>query len=168
MKKKVFYSFHYEKDHWRVNQVRNIGAIEGNTLLQSNEWEELKRTGKTGVEKWIQKQLKDRVCTVVLIGAETAKRPWVRHEIIESWNQGLGVFGIYIDRLKDQQGEYSDRGDNPFSGLVIAGVTFDEIVETKKNSWFYDGSKDVYSWIAENMDSWVEEAVEIRNRYFLK
>ncbi len=24
----VFYSFHYERDNWRVQQVRNIGSID--------------------------------------------------------------------------------------------------------------------------------------------
>lgn len=28
MKRKVFYSFHYEKDVFRVQQVRNIGKLE--------------------------------------------------------------------------------------------------------------------------------------------
>lgn len=30
MARKVFFSFHYQPDNWRVSQVRNIGVIEGN------------------------------------------------------------------------------------------------------------------------------------------
>lgn len=30
MARRVFYSFHYVPDNWRVSQVRNIGAIEDN------------------------------------------------------------------------------------------------------------------------------------------
>ena len=29
MARKVFFSFHYRRDLWRVNIVRNSGAIEG-------------------------------------------------------------------------------------------------------------------------------------------
>lgn len=25
----VFYSFHYDRDHWRVQQIMNMGALEG-------------------------------------------------------------------------------------------------------------------------------------------
>ena len=30
MKRRVFYSFHYQADSWRASMVRNIGSIEGN------------------------------------------------------------------------------------------------------------------------------------------
>lgn len=34
-KRQVFYSFHFDNDVMRVQQVRNIGAIEGNEHIQS-------------------------------------------------------------------------------------------------------------------------------------
>lgn len=45
MARKVFYSFHYDNDCWRTQQVRNIGMIEGNKPLTANDWEEVKKGG---------------------------------------------------------------------------------------------------------------------------
>ena len=38
----VFYSFHFTNDVMRVQQIRNIGAIEGNSAVSANEWERIK------------------------------------------------------------------------------------------------------------------------------
>ena len=38
-KRQVFYSFHYANDAMRVQQIRNIGMIEGNTPVSPNEWD---------------------------------------------------------------------------------------------------------------------------------
>lgn len=29
MPRKVFYSFHYQRDSWRASKIRNIGFVEG-------------------------------------------------------------------------------------------------------------------------------------------
>ena len=79
MKRQVFYSFHYGNDVMRVQQIRNMGVIEGNTPVSPNEWEQVKRTGDKAIEKWIDDNMKYRSCVVVLIGSETASRPWVQY-----------------------------------------------------------------------------------------
>ena len=48
-----FYSFHYENDSWRASQVRNIGVLDGNSPVSSNDWEEVKRKVEDFVKKWI-------------------------------------------------------------------------------------------------------------------
>lgn len=40
--RKVFFSFHYDLDSWRVNQVRNMGIVEGQRICEPNEWEKIK------------------------------------------------------------------------------------------------------------------------------
>ena len=42
----VFYSFHYDRDVMRVQQIRNIGMIEGNQPVSANQWETVKKSGK--------------------------------------------------------------------------------------------------------------------------
>jgi hypothetical protein len=37
-KTKVFFSFHFDLDHWRASQVRNMGLLEGNAELSDNDW----------------------------------------------------------------------------------------------------------------------------------
>ena len=66
-KRQVFYSFHFKNDSWRAGQVRNIGVVEGNTPVSSNEWEEVKRKGENSIKKWINSHMEYRSCVIVLI-----------------------------------------------------------------------------------------------------
>lgn len=110
MPRRVFYSFHYQQDVFRTGQVRNIGAVEGNKLASDNDWEKVKAGGDEAIKRWIDGQLTGRSCTVVLIGAETAGRPWIKHEIQKSWEKRMGLLGIHIHRLLDQNGNPSGKG----------------------------------------------------------
>lgn len=92
----VFYSFHYDNDVFRVQQIRNMGVVDGNEPVSPNEWEQVKRTGDAAVERWIDENLKYKRCVIVLIGSETANRWWVQHEIKRAWELNKGLFGIYI------------------------------------------------------------------------
>ena len=85
MPRRVFYSFHYTPDNWRASQVRNIGAIEGNQPAKDNDWETITKGGDKAIEKWIGDQMNGRSCVVVLIGAGTANRKWINHEIVKAW-----------------------------------------------------------------------------------
>jgi hypothetical protein len=164
MARKVFYSFHYDNDCWRTQQVRNIGALEGNVPVSSNDWEKIKKGGDSAIEKWITDQLSGRSCTVVLVGADTANRKWVRHEIIESWNSKKGVVGIRIHSLKDSNGNQSIAGANPFDQVTL-GQTKLLSSTVKLYSFSNSSSTGVYDSIKENLSDWVEEAVGIRNNY---
>ena len=85
MKRQVFYSFHYKNDVMRVAQIRNIGAIEGNKPVSENEWEEVKKKGNQAIEKWIDDNMQNRSCVIVLVGEETSNRQWVKYEIEKAW-----------------------------------------------------------------------------------
>ena len=98
MARRVFFSFHYEADNWRTSQVRNIGVVEGNRPVTDNKWEEIKRGGAKAIQNWIDGQLTGKSCTIVLIGAATAGRKWIKYEIEKSWNDGKGVWA-YISTI---------------------------------------------------------------------
>ena len=51
MAKSVFYSFHYDRDAWRVQQIIQMGALEGQPILKAQEWEEVKRKGDAAIKK---------------------------------------------------------------------------------------------------------------------
>lgn len=162
MKRQIFYSFHFKNDCWRTGQVRNIGTIEGNKPVSENDWEEVKKKGDENIKKWINDQLKYRSCTVVLIGAETSKRKWVKYEIEKSWNDGKGVLGIYIHNLKDQNQERSEKGDNPFEQFTCEnGKKLSDYVKTYNPPYGAD-SKANYNYIAENIEDWIETAINDR------
>ena len=99
MARRVFFSFHYKPDNWRVATVRNIGAIEGNKPASDNEWESITRGGESAIKKWISEQMRGRSCTVVLVGSETANRKWINYEIGKSCDDGLCVVGSHIHGL---------------------------------------------------------------------
>jgi MTH538 TIR-like domain (DUF1863) len=103
-----------------------------------------------------------RSCTVVLVGTNTANRPWINHEIVESWNRGMGVVGLRIHGLKNLAGLISESGLNPFD-FVTHGPSGQPLSALAR---CYDpagaDSKARYAWIAQYLSDAVEEAVAIR------
>lgn len=162
-KRQVFYSFHYKPDCWRAATVRSIGVIEGNKPAPDNDWETVVRGGDEAIKKWIKEQMKYRTCAVVLVGKETANRKWINHEIIEAWNAGLGVVGIRIHGLKNNDGYITDSGANPFDYITYgnSGKKLSAIVKCYNPSG--DNSKERYDWISKYISDAVEEAVKIRS-----
>ena len=163
MARRVFFSFHYERDIWRASQIRNSWVTkpdrESAGFWDAAEWEEVKRKGKESIERWIKNQLKGTSVTVVLIGKETSKREWVLFEIKESYKVGNGLLGIYIHNLKDQNGNTDTKGENPFNKLYIERngkkIYLSEIYPSY--DWMEDNGKD-------NLGEWIEKAVRAANR----
>jgi len=50
MAESAFFSFHYDRDAWRVQQVINMGKLEGQPLLSAQKWEEVKRRGDQAIK----------------------------------------------------------------------------------------------------------------------
>ena len=163
MTRKAFYSFHYKPDNWRVSQVRNMGVIGGNQPVTDNDWETVLRDGDTAIKNWIDSQIKGKSVAIVLIGEKTANRKWITYEINKAWNEGKGVLGIYIHNLKDKDGYQSKKGDNPFEKINIDGHELLNIVKTYNPP--YLTSTYVYDHIKENIEKWIEKAIEIRGKY---
>lgn len=162
MIRRVFYSFHYMRDYFRVSQIRNFGVIEENQAASDNDWETVKRGGNTAIKSWIDTQMNGRSCTVVLIGNETAGRTWINYEIEKSWNDGKGLLGIHIHNLKDSSGKQSHKGANPFENFTLqSGDKLSAIIKVYDPP-YYD-SKHVYNYIGSNLPSWIEEAIRIRS-----
>jgi hypothetical protein len=163
MARRVFYSFHYDNDCWRTQQVRNIGMIEGNRPVSANEWEQVKRGGDEAIKKWISDQLSGRSCTVVLVGSNTANRKWVRHEIAESWNAKKGVVGVRIHSLKNSDGFQSVAGPNPFDQITLGNSSKKLSAVVKLYDPSNLDSTTAYNTIKDNIAVWIDEAVKVRN-----
>ena len=56
-KRRVFYSFHYENDVFRVQQIRHMGSINENEPVNPNDWEEIKRRGDVSIRNWIDYEI---------------------------------------------------------------------------------------------------------------
>lgn len=161
MPKSVFFSFHYDNDFWRTQQVRNMGVIEGSAVATPNDWESIKRSGDVAVNNWIDNSLKYKKCTIVLIGSQTSQRYWVKQEIIKSWDAGKGVFGINIHNLKDVNGRQTSKGNNPFANVRMANGSTLDYYANVYDPPYYD-SKDVYGYISRNIESWIDTAIRSR------
>lgn len=113
----VFYSFHYERDVNRVQLIRNMGLIEGQRILNAQEWESVRAQGRRAIQTWIDKQMKYKTAVVVLIGAETASRPWVQYEIQKAWDERKPLLGIRIHGLSSM-GRVDNPGYDPFTHIA--------------------------------------------------
>lgn len=157
MARQTFFSFHYERDAWRAGQVRNCNMLpneDQHGFVDSVDWESIKRQGDDAIKRWIANQMNYTSVTVVLIGAETAERPWVQHEIVESWSRGNGIVGVRIHNIKDQDRNTDIAGRNPL-----------ELFKLPNNTLLSSACK-IYDWVLgdgrNNLGTWIEEAFQER------
>jgi len=162
MARKVFFSFHYKPDHWRASQVRQMGAIEGDAPVSDNDWEKVTKGGDPAIEKWIDGQMSGKSCAVVLIGADTAGRKWIEHEICKAWNDQKGVLGIYVHKLKNSDEKQSTKGANPFDPITFGTNKSKLSTVAKAYDPPYSDSAEAYAYIKKHLSDWVEDAIKIR------
>lgn len=141
----VYFSFHYQKDIWRVNQVRNSGIVFGAKsvgFIDKSMWEEARTKGRRALEELILKGLNGTSVTVVLIGSETASRPWVNFEIEQSLARNNALLGVRIHHLKAPH-QPSERAGAIPRGLKSVGAP-------------------IYSWNGNphQLGAWIEDAYQ--------
>lgn len=111
MARKVFFSFKYE-DVSRAMIVRNSWVAQGKEaagFIDAASFEKVKKQGDSAIRAWIDKQLDGTSVTVVLVGEKTCSSRWVKYEIEESIKKGNGLLGIDVSKIKDLQGNTSER-----------------------------------------------------------
>ena len=151
----VFYSFHYEHDVNRVQLVKNIGAVEGQPLLNSQGWEQVRRGGDAVIEKWIDDQMKWKTAVIVLIGKQTASRDWVQYEIQKAWNEKRPLLGIRIHGLSSM-GTVDTAGANPFD--KVSGVSGIPIFDPTQTDWAGNiDSKATYNYLKDHLKTWATQ-----------
>jgi hypothetical protein len=163
MLRRVFFSFHYERDAQRAAVVRNNWVTrpdhEECGYVDAAKWEEVQRQGTEAIKRWIERQMDSTSVTVVLIGKETSDRQWVKYELERSYQRGNGLVGIYLHNIRDFSGNTETGGSNTFGELGRrpdgSSVYFFEIAKT-------------YDWVTDrgydNFARWVEEAARSVNR----
>jgi len=161
MARRVFFSFHYDRDNWRAAQVRNSGVVKPNYeetgFFDGVDWEELKRADDARIKRWIRNQMDGCSVTVVLIGSQTYGRKWVDHEIKKSVQEGMGLLGVRIHNVKNKHGLTDSHGKNPLKKWSI-----DSTGENLANKY------NTYDWVLnngqKNLSRWIEEAANIAGR----
>lgn len=164
MARQTFFSFHFERDVWRAAQVRNSWVVRGEKtdagFWDSAAWEEVKKKGEDAIHRWIDAQLDGTSVTVVLIGAETAGRPYVGYEIKQSHKKGNGLLGIYIHNIKDANGKTDTKGANPFDSW--------HVTDAQGNKTYFSQMYATYDWVNNdgrtNIGAWIEAAAKKAGR----
>lgn len=163
-KRQVLFSFEYNKDAWRASQVRNMGKVDNSSTFSDNDWEEVKKKSDSQIRQWIDSQIKMRSCIVVLVGATTSERKWVRYEIQKAYELGKGIVGIKIHNLKDVFGYQTTEGRNPFYNILTSqGHRLSNYVTCYNSD--YSSSTYVYNDIKENIEGLIEEAIDKAGTY---
>ena len=111
MARRAFFSFKY-KDVSRAMVVRNSWVTQGKEaagFIDAAEFEEVKRKGDAAIKNWIDNQLEGTSVTVVLVGEKTCSSRWVKYEIKKSIEISNGLLGIDVSKIKDFQGNTSER-----------------------------------------------------------
>ncbi len=159
MARRVFFSFHFERDIWRASQVRNSWVTKPDReeagFWDAAEWEKVKKEGDEAIKRWINKQLDGTSVTVVLIGAEASNREWVKYEVKRSYERGNGMLGIYIHNMKDQSGNKDKAGDSLFGELGK---------DRSGDPVYFFQHYPTYDWINDDgynkLGEWVEKAAK--------
>ncbi len=141
-KRRVFFSFHYQNDIWKVNQVRNSwrynheNTRESEGFFDASIWESSRRTGPDSLKSLIREGVKNTSVTCVLVGAATFERRWVRYELARSVIKGNGLLAVKIHLMGNQQGYVSQEGPNPldYMGVYYAGGAI-RLAERQNGNW---------------------------------
>ena len=156
MVRRVFYSFHYQNDARRVQQIINIGAIEGSQVAHPNKWEEIKRSGHGAICRWIDKSMEGRSCVIVLVGSNTWERRYVQYEIKKAWEDRKGLLGIFIHNIKCPQNGTCQKGANPFQHIHLNDFSpLSRYIECHD-----PGANDAYNVIRSNLPAWIDRAIK--------
>ena len=70
-----------------------------------------------------------------------------------------GLVGIHVNKLKDADGDTATKGGNPFD-FKVDGENLSELVKCYTPSG--TTSKDVYKSISDNIEAWIEDAIDRR------
>lgn len=145
MARRVFFSFHYQRDVWRVNQIRSIPNITGTAAAgfqDASLWEETKRRSGAAIKGLIDRALNNTTVTVVCIGAQTAGRTYINYEIDESIKRGNGIVGVQIHHLQDHNRHTDPAGYTP-TKLTNGGFKIYKYVDvTRLATWIEAAARD--------------------------
>lgn len=157
--RRVFFSFHFQRDSFKVSQIRNswIGNknFQAQPYLDKAVWESIQRRGPGAIKSWIDTQMNGTSVTVVLAGAETLQRPWVQYEIARTIERGAGLIGIKLTGMTDIN-QVAD-----YHVPKTAGTAFEikSVLHPQypMYSWVADGGRD-------NLGRWIEAAARAAGR----
>ncbi len=161
MTRRVFFSFHYQRDVSRANVVKNSWLTKDDRedagFFDASAFERFQRTGDDALKQFLNDQMKTSSVVCVLMGNQTAYRRWVRYELMRGFRDGRGICGIWIYRIENLQGKEDEQGPNPLAclGMKIRngrGYFKEFDASTQKWVWAQDVSSIGSAEIAYNLN----------------
>lgn len=121
--RRVFFSFHYQRDIRRVFVVRNSWVTKDDRkaagYFDGSLTEKARTQGTAAVKRLINGGLEGASVTCVLAGTETWSRHWVKYEVFKSIERGMGLLAAQIHGLRDMNNGPDPEGPNPFYYLAL-------------------------------------------------
>jgi hypothetical protein len=121
---RTFFSFHYKPDITRAMTVRNSWVTKEDRdkagFFDSSVFESKQRDSDDALRRFLREGLSNTSVTCVLVGTETARRKWVRYEILQSFVRGNGIFAARIHGIRNFQKQTAISGNNPLDSLAFA------------------------------------------------
>lgn len=154
MARRTFFSFHYQRDIWRANIIKNSWVTRSDRedagFFDASVFEEAKKKGDENLKRFLHQGLDGSSVTCVLAGAETYLRRWVRYELIKSFIRGNGILCVSIHQLQDRNQRTDTAGENPLANLAFR-VADDRIEFHEKLGEKWSQSNDLPSMSLSNL-----------------
>jgi MTH538 TIR-like domain (DUF1863) len=124
MARKVFFSFHYLPDIFRVNVVRQSNLTHNlddrDSFFDRSLWEKAKSNSAESLMQLIRNGMAGSSVVCVLAGTETWSRYWVRYEIARAVIEGKGLVTVHINNVVCAGAQsISARGLNPLDYMAV-------------------------------------------------
>ena len=144
MTRRVFFSFHYQRDIWRVNQIRNIHNVIGCSAAgfqDASLWEDAKNKGEAAIKRLIDNGLTNTSVTVVCVGCATAGRKYINYEISQSIARGNGVVAVQIHHLENRDLTVDPPGAIPTKIESNGYKAYKYVNHVQLGKWIEDAAK---------------------------
>lgn len=191
--RRTFFSFHYQYDVSRAQIVRNSWVTkedrEDAGFFDASVFESKQRESEETLKRFLTEALGGSTVTCVLIGSQTAFRPWVRYEIVRSFQRGNGLFGVRVNNIKNLKGQFGNVGLSPFDHIAyqvvgdrvcwkecdaagnwsaydkVPSMALSEVAYNLNNQYHHTfGRFPIYDWVNdkgyENIGIWIQNAAE--------
>ncbi len=124
MPRKVFFSFHYQPDIFRVNVVRKSTLThdldDNDSFFDKSLWESAKSKSADSLRQLIQNGMYGSSVVFILAGTETWSRYWVRYEIARAVIEGKGLVTVHVNGIECAGAQaVSQRGANPLKYMAV-------------------------------------------------
>lgn len=191
--RRTFFSFHFQPDNQRAEVVQQSWVTKDDRqaagFFDGSAFETKKRTSEDALKEFLTEQLKGTSVTCVLVGSQTALRPWVRYELVRSFHRGNGLLAVRVHSIRDWNKQTAAEGLNPFDQLAYrvandrvywqelnngAWANYDKVPSMALTDVAYDLQKQlhhtfssrfvIYDWANDNgyqnLGSWIESAAK--------